>query len=79
MDTATILVGVLVGWASSVCCARATVGNLWVSRLIGVVGGLIGAYLAGAVGSGEALGVIVWAWAGSVVLSDIVNLVSPGS
>lgn len=79
MSTVTIVVGVLVGWASTVCCARATVGNLWVSRLIGVVGGLIGAYLAGTIGSGDGVATAIWAWAGAVVLSDIVNLVSPGS
>jgi len=79
MSTATILVGVLVGWASTVCWNRATMGNPWVSRLIGVIGGLVGAYLATTIGSGEALATVVWAWAGAVVLGDIVNLVSPGN
>ena len=77
MATAVIVVGVLVGWASTVCCCRAMVGNPWLSRAIGVVGGLVGAYLAVTIGSGEALATAVWAWAGAVVLSDIVNLVSP--
>lgn len=77
MTTAQILVGILVGWASAVCWSRASVGNIALSRVIGVVGGLIGTYLAVTIGSGEPLAVAIWAWAGSVILSDIVSMATP--
>jgi len=78
MDTGALLVGVLVGWASSAVWRSAGMGNAWVDRLVGVVGGLIGAYLAGLFGGGEALAVAVWAWAGAVIVSDLVAMTAGG-
>lgn len=74
MSTAAILVGVLVGWASAACWRSAGTGNVWINRLVGVVGGLIGVDLVVTFGAAEPIPMAIWAWAGSTILSDLVNL-----
>ena len=78
MATATILVGVLVGWAAAICCGCSAHDNPWVNRLIAIVGGLIGAYLASTMGAGEAVATAIWAAAGAIVVCDLVGLLMGG-
>lgn len=78
METATLLVGVLVGWAAVVCCNCHGHANAWVNRLLGIVGGLLGAYLATSMGSGDPVATAIWAWAGAVVVCDLVGMLMGG-
>lgn len=76
---AWILVGILVGWAAVVCCRCGTHGNPWIHRVLGIIGGLIGAYLAGMLGGGDNwVAVAIWAWAAAVVLCDLYGLLTSG-
>jgi uncharacterized membrane protein YeaQ/YmgE (transglycosylase-associated protein family) len=72
-----ILVGVLVGWASTRMPSAMVGGNMWLTRVVGAVGGILGAWLAGSFGSGDAVATAIWAWAGGVVLADLVGAFMP--
>lgn len=74
-----VVVGILVGWASVVCCHCHGHKNPWITRLLGIVGGLIGAYLVGMLGGSDNwVAVAIWAWAGAIVLCDLVGLLMAG-
>lgn len=77
MATVAIVVGVLVGWASAATWGKSS-GNVWLTRGLGIIGGLVGAYLAGSIGSGDPVGTAIWAWAGALVLCDLVSLLMSG-
>ena len=78
MSTAALIVGVLVGWAAVVCCNCHGHANPWVNRLLAVVGGLIGAYLATTIGEGEAVATAIWAAAGAIVVCDLAGQLTGG-
>lgn len=75
-----VVIGILVGWAAIVCCHCHGHKNPWIARLIGIVGGLIGAYLTGMLGGAATdwVSVAIWAWAGAIVLSDLAGMLMGG-
>lgn len=74
-----VIVGVLVGWASVVCCRCHGHSNPWITRLLGIVGGLIGAYLTGMLGGTDWVAMAIWAWAGAIVVCDLVGMLLGGA
>ncbi len=79
MDTATLAVGVLVGWASAIVWPQEfnqqRLQDEFIRIIVSIVGGLIGAYLATTIGSSDPVATAIWAWAASLVLSFLASRV----
>ena len=75
-----IIVGGIAGWLASIVMARdASMGILW-NIVVGIVGAVIGGWIAAAAGVGMAswIGWFIFAVIGAIVLLAIVNLVQRG-
>jgi hypothetical protein len=86
MSVPLLIVSALVGWCGTPWPRRwpwpwpppGPDPDPWLTKVIGVVGGLIGGFVVGQLADPGLLAAVVGGWVGAVLLSEIYGLATPG-